>query len=134
MGAVQVGKNRILVVEDHEDTRAILRALLTHHGYEMHETPTAEEMLERLDTIHPDLVILDVRLPGMDGCEALERLRERGYKQPVFLFSEYYDLIAERIKHCAHDGFFPKSKGPLELVGAIGRRLRPPGTPSPTTA
>ena len=137
MRAAEGEPNRILVVEDHEDTRAILRALLTHHGYEMHETPTAEEMLERLDAIQPDLVILDVRLPGMDGCEALERLRERGYTRPVFLFSQYYDLLADRIKTCQHDGFFPKSKGPLEMIGAIGRRLSRPGgggTPSPTTA
>ena len=127
----------ILIVEDHEDTRAILRALLTYHGYEMHETPTAEEMLERLDAIRPDLVILDVRLPGMNGCDALDLLRERGYTRPVFLFSEYYDLVADRIKTCKHDGFFPKSKGPLELIGAIGRRLKRAqggsGTISPTT-
>ena len=137
MGARAV-KPRILVVEDYEDTRAILRALLTHRGYEMYEAATAEEALERIDTIRPDLVVLDVRLPGMDGCEALELMRARGYRQPVFLFSEYYDLLADRIKSCKHDGFFPKSKGPLEMVGAIGRMLTHAsgggGTASPTFA
>jgi CheY-like chemotaxis protein len=137
MGAVTVARKRILVVEDDEDTRAILRALLQHHGYEMIESQTAEEMLERFDALRPDLVIVDIRLPGMDGCQAIDILRERGFNRPILVFSEYYDLIADRIKACRHDGFFPKSKGPVELVGAIGRRLkRPngPGTASPATA
>jgi CheY-like chemotaxis protein len=119
-------RQRILVVEDNDDTRAILHALLTHHGYHMDSAATAEEMLERFEELRPDLVVLDVRLPGMDGCQALDRLRERGWTGPAFLFSEYYDLIAERIKACPHDGFFPKSKGPLELVATISRRLRGP--------
>ncbi|HEX6559612.1 MAG TPA: response regulator, partial [Longimicrobiales bacterium] len=68
-------KRRILVVEDNEDTRLILRALLTHRGFEMLEAESAEEMLERLEMVAPDLIVLDVRLPGMDGCQALQQLR-----------------------------------------------------------
>jgi CheY-like chemotaxis protein len=126
MAKVSADTKRILVVEDNEDTRAILHALLTHHGYHMLATATAEDMLERFEELDPDLIVMDVRLPGMDGCEALEHVRKRGYAGPAFLFSEYYDLIAERIKGCPHDGFFPKSKGPLELVATIGRWLRGP--------
>ena len=119
---------RILVVEDHEDTRAILRALLTHHGYEMIEVTTGEEMLDRIDEIDPALIILDVRLPGIDGCEALIRVRERGSEIPVYLFSEYYDLFTERVKSCRPDAFYPKSKGPVQLVDAIRKKL--PLTPA----
>jgi CheY-like chemotaxis protein len=121
-------KNRILVVEDHDDTREILRALLIHHGFEVDEVVTAEEMLERYDQLAPDLVILDVRLPGMDGCAALERLRTAGHDVPVFMFSENYDLFRDRITSCRPDGFFPKSKGPMDLVDAIRERLTPPAT------
>lgn len=138
MGTVEVARQRILVVEDDEDTRAILRALLQHHGYEMLETQTAEEAIERLDVLAPDLVIFDIRLPGMDGCQAINVLRERGFTRPILVFSEYYDLISDRIKACRHDGFFPKSKGPVELISAIIRRFTEgatsPGTASPTTA
>ena len=137
MGIEEVARRRILVVEDDEDTRAILRALLQHHGYEMLETQTAEEALERFDKLGPDLVIFDIRLPGMDGCQAIDVLRERGFNRPILVFSEYYDLIADRIKACRHDGFFPKSKGPVELISAIMRRFTKgatgPGTASPTT-
>lgn len=119
---------RILVVEDHEDTREIVGALLKHHGYEMIEVTTAEEMLERFESIRPDLVILDVKLPGMDGCEALQKLRERGENVPVFLFSEFYDLFRDRVKSCRPDAFFPKSKGPMEMIRAIDVRLKSSST------
>lgn len=119
---------KILVVEDHEDSREILRALLTHHGYEMIEMTNAEEMLDRIQEIRPDLVVLDVKLPGMDGCEALEKLRARGDNVPVFLFSEFYDLFRDRVKSCRPDGFYPKSKGPMEMIRAIDERLSPDST------
>jgi CheY-like chemotaxis protein len=122
-------KHRILVVEDHEDTRHILRSLLAYHGFEPVEAFTAEEMLARIDTLKPDLIILDIQLPGMDGCAALEVLRERGIETPVFLFSEHHDLFNKKIRSCRPDGFFPKSKGPIELVESIARRLRPEQTP-----
>ncbi len=115
--------HRILVVEDHEDTRAILRAILTYHGYDVVEVETAEEMFERLEEFAPDLVVLDIRLPGMDGCEALSKLRESGFQRPLFIFSEYFDLFAQRIRGCEPDGFFPKSKGPMPLLEGIKQKL-----------
>lgn len=117
-------KHRILIVEDHEDTRAILRAVLTHHGYEMVEAHTAEDMFERLEELAPDLIVLDIRLPGIDGCQALTQLREVGFKKPIFMFSEYYDLFSDRIRSCTPDGFFPKSKGPMPLLEGIQQKLR----------
>lgn len=116
-------KRRILVVEDNEDTRLILRALLTHRGFEMIEAESAEEMFELLDEVAPDLVVLDVRLPGMDGCNALQQLRTSGFARPIFIFSEYYDLFSERIRSCRPDAFYPKSKGPVQLVEGIASVL-----------
>lgn len=127
MSTAATDQKRVLVVEDNEDTREILRALLTHHGYRTLETTTAEDMLERFTELRPDLLILDVRLPGMDGCEALERVRDEGFTGPAFLFSEYYDLISERVGACRHDGFYPKSRGPLQLIEAVRQRLKPTG-------
>ena len=118
--------HRILVVEDMEDTRAILRAVLTHRGFEMLEAESAEEMLEKVEVLQPDLIVLDIRLPGMDGCEALPHLRAAGYGGPVFLFSEYQDLFSEKVQSCKPDALFPKSKGPVALVDAIAQRLSLP--------
>jgi CheY-like chemotaxis protein len=113
-----------MIVEDNDDTRVIVRAVLTHHGYEVVEAVTAEEMLERVDEVAPDLVVLDVRLPGMDGCEAMQSLRTIGFDRPIILFSEYYDLFADRIRGCQPDAFLPKSKGPMLLLEGI-RQLLP---------
>lgn len=123
MQYIEPMSNRILVVEDNEDTRLILKALFTYKGLEMISLQTAEEMFERLDEIKPDLIVLDVRLPGMDGCEALQHLRALGFPRPIFMFSEYYDLFAESIRTCTPDAFYPKSKGPVILVDAIVERL-----------
>jgi CheY-like chemotaxis protein len=116
-------KHRILIVDDHEDTREILRVLLEHHGYEVIQAESGEAAIRQLGELNPDLVILDISLPGMDGCETLERMRHAGHQHPVFLFSEQYDLFQDRIKQCRPDAFFPKSKGPLELVSSIARKL-----------
>ena len=116
-------KHRILIVDDHEDTREILRVLLEHHGYEVAQVDSGEAALDQMVVSPPDLVILDVCLPGIDGCEVLERLRDAGHQQPVFLFSEQYDIFQDRIARCRPDAFFPKSKGPMELVSAIARKL-----------
>lgn len=117
---------RILMVEDNEDTREIVGAILRHNGYEVIELLTAEEMLAEVSSIDPALIILDVRLPGIDGCQALQKLREAGSRVPVFLFSEYYDLFREQIESCRPDGFYPKSKGPAEMVRAIVAKLGKP--------
>jgi two-component system alkaline phosphatase synthesis response regulator PhoP len=114
---------RILVVEDQVDTRAILRAVLEFSGFEVVVLETAEEMLAQIDALSTDLIVLDFKLPGMDGCDALQELRRRNFTMPVFMFSEFYDLFSEKIKSCRPDAFFPKSKGPIELMHAISARL-----------
>ena len=114
---------RILVVEDHEDIREILGAMLAHFKFDVIAVATAEEMFERLPDTNPDLIVLDIRLPGMDGCHALSLLRSNGFSKPVFFYSEAYDLFAEHIRNCKPDGFFPKSKGPLVLLQGIQQRL-----------
>jgi DNA-binding response OmpR family regulator len=113
----------ILVVEDNADTRDIVRTLLTHHGYSVVEVETAEAMLEQVDVVKPALIILDVRLPGIDGCKGLQKLRAAGHTVPVFMFSELYDLVREDIEACQPDAFFPKSKGPNEMILAIAPKL-----------
>jgi CheY-like chemotaxis protein len=116
-------KKRILVVDDNDDTLEILRALLSYRGYDFVGAGTAEDMLERIDELKPDAVILDMRLPGKDGCEALEVLRKNGFTKPVFLYTDYYDLHSERIAACKPDAFIPKSRGPLPLIEMVEQRL-----------
>ncbi|MBW2437609.1 MAG: response regulator, partial [Deltaproteobacteria bacterium] len=55
----------ILIIEDHEDNRRIMRDLLTSSGYEVIEAVTGEEGLTSVETHHPDLILLDIQLPGI---------------------------------------------------------------------
>ena len=66
---------RILVVEDHEDNRCILRDLLTNVGFELIEAVTGPEGVEMAKVHCPDLILMDLQLPGIDGYEAVRRIK-----------------------------------------------------------
>lgn len=66
---------RILVVEDTEDNRLILRDLLTHAGFELIEATDGATGIEMAQAHRPDLILMDIELPGVDGCEATARIK-----------------------------------------------------------
>ena len=65
----------ILVVEDNDKNRKLVRDVLTFKGYEIIEAETGEEGVRLAQERHPSLVLMDIRLPGIDGIEALRQLR-----------------------------------------------------------
>jgi len=67
----------ILLVEDSEDNRRLLSALLQHHGYQVHTAASGEEGLEVVEHLRPSQILLDIGLPGIDGYEVARRLRAR---------------------------------------------------------
>ncbi len=101
--------SRVLVVDDEESLRLVLRTFLRKQGYDVDTAASAEEALEKVDTLAPDFVITDVRMPGMSGLELTAALRARGVPSVVILMSAYgsIDLAIEGMKAGAYD-YFPK--------------------------
>src|SRR5258706_12622204 len=73
----------LLLVDDEENLRSMLQAALRHVGFEVHPAATGREALEAVAQHNPDLIVLDVMLPDLDGFEACNRLRGDGSKTPV---------------------------------------------------
>jgi two-component system, NtrC family, response regulator AtoC len=112
--------HRILVVDDEENIRVVLSALLTKHGYEVALAQSGTEALEKLDDFGPDVILTDVRMPKMGGLELLAALRERGHHATVIVMSAYgsVDLALEAIKQGAYD-YVGKPFKPDEIILAL---------------
>lgn len=76
---------QILVVEDDKSAARLMKAILEHAGYEVHEAANGAEALELLDIQHIDLIVLDIMMPKMDGYEFTENLRVGGSMIPILM-------------------------------------------------
>jgi two-component system cell cycle response regulator DivK len=73
--------SRILVVEDNPKNLKLVRDVLTYSGYEVIEATSGEDGVRLAHESAPDLILMDLQLPGIDGAEALRQIRETGDKQ-----------------------------------------------------
>jgi len=89
---------RILVVDDEKAIRRFLKASLLSHGYNVFESATGREALERSVSSHPDVIILDLGLPDVDGIEVIRKIRRRA-KTPIIVLSVREDA-SDKISRC----------------------------------
>jgi CheY-like chemotaxis protein len=119
---------RVLIVDDEQLVRAQLRRSLELRGYTVDEVAdgrTAVATIEAATKTPPDVVILDMTMPDIDGAEVLRRMRAGGSRIPVIVSSGYLDVSVERrLPRDAFQGFLAKPYGATELVNAIERALR----------
>jgi len=97
--------SRVLVVDDEENIRLVLRTLLKKNGYEVQVAASAEDALAVLDSFDPDFVLADVRMPGMSGIELCAELGVRSSAATAIVMSAYgsVDLAIEAMKAGAYD-------------------------------
>ncbi|MGZ4256335.1 MAG: response regulator [Gaiellaceae bacterium] len=109
----------VLIVDDDERLREYVRVNLEMEGYTVREAAGAEEGLSVLEESTPDLVLLDVMMPGVDGWEMLKRVQERHGTGaiPVIMFSGKIDeAAAEEAAKRGAQGFIGKPFNPQELI------------------
>jgi two-component system cell cycle response regulator DivK len=118
---------QILVVEDNEKNMKLLRDVLRATGYRMLEASTGDQALMLATEHGPALVLMDVRLPDMDGVEALSRLRmdERTASIPVLAVSaQAMKVDWERFKEAGFDGYLSKPVDIDELLTTVEQHCR----------
>ncbi len=86
------GQQTILIVDDEPSQRRLLRGFLESLGYAVEESVSAESMLSYLQQQVPDMILLDVRLPGMSGIEALPAVRSAASTVPILLITAHADV------------------------------------------
>ncbi len=83
---VEVKGARIMIIDDEPQMRRLLKVALTAHGYEIREAETGREGIDQAAVFHPDLIVLDLSLPDLDGIEVIKQLRE-WTQTPVIILS-----------------------------------------------
>ncbi|HEX3791352.1 MAG TPA: response regulator transcription factor [Pseudonocardiaceae bacterium] len=121
---------RVLVVDDDMNVRDVVRRYLEHGGYQVSLAGDGETALTLVEDMPPDLVVLDLMLPGIDGLEVCRQLRDRSSVPVVMLtaLGEEEDRIAGL--SIGADDYVTKPFSPRELVLRVGSVLRRSGGPA----
>ena len=124
---------RVLVVDDESVLAELLGSALRHQGWETKTAANGWEALDKADTFDPDVVVLDIQMPGLDGMETLERLRKRKPHLPV-LFLTARDAVADRVAglRAGADDYVTKPFDLDEVTARIDALLRRSGMASVT--
>ena len=116
----------VLVVEDDSKSRKLVRDLLTFKGYEIIEAETGEEGVGLAQERHPSLILMDIRLPGIDGIQALERLRAEVATQGIPVMAMTASVMSgdrQRVLDAGFDGFQSKPIKIKDFVAAVEQLL-----------
>lgn len=111
----------ILVVDDQEDNRIVFSTILTHHGYEVALAMNGRQGVEAAKSRLPDLILMDLQMPLVDGWEATRMLREDAAtaRIPIVAITAYDHHPAPRIQAAGFTAFLRKPIVPRGLVYAV---------------
>jgi len=120
-------KPMILIVEDDEKSRRLMRDVLQHQGYDVMETDQGEIAVELMRKLQPALVLMDIHLPGISGLDAIREIRADASiaATPVIaVTASVMGNAREKIRDAGFDGFEPKPLNLKEFLDTI-RKLVP---------
>ncbi len=119
----------VLVVDDEPDFLEPLAFWLTSRGYQVSKAPNGLEAIRMLQDKAPDIVFLDINMPGIDGIETLRRIRQTHAKLPVLIVTAAYqdDVKFQQAKVLGIAGFVPKQSSLPDLVQILEVTLRAHG-------
>ena len=78
---------RLLLVDDEDNLRSMLEAALRHSGFDVHPVANGRDAIDAVPEVDPDLIVLDVMLPDLDGFDVCKRLRQTGDRTPVLFLT-----------------------------------------------
>jgi two-component system OmpR family response regulator len=118
----------VLLVDDEDNLRSMLEAALRHHGFEVHPAANGRDAIGMAHAVVPDMIVLDVMMPDLDGFEVCRRLRSEGVKAPV-VFLTAKDTTEDKVRGLTlgGDDYLVKPFSLEELVARIQAVLRRTG-------
>jgi len=121
---------KILIADDHQETRAAARQILAKDGHEIWDVPDGVQALDLLDIVAFDLVLTDVYMAAVDGMELLTRIKQRGHRVPVVAMSGGGFASREEVlalaEECGAVAILPKPFTPKQLREMIEPLLKTP--------
>lgn len=110
--------SKILVVEDEQHQRELYAMELQDEGYEIDQASSGKEAVDKVRKVKYDLVVLDIRMPEMDGIEALGKILSRDKKIPIIIYTAYSNYKSNFMTWTA-DAYITKSSDLKELKDKI---------------
>lgn len=117
---------KVLIVEDQPDVRDLIRITLELEHFEIHEAPDGMAGLAEAQRLRPDLVLLDIMMPGLDGLQLCHRLKsDPALKRTRVVMLTARDQAADRrqASQAGADHYLVKPFSPLELLSVVNRLL-----------
>jgi len=109
-----VNKTKVLIVDDQPGIRRLLLEVFTDEGYEVNVATNGNEALEQAKEVKPAVILMDMKMPGMDGIDALKELKELGLAERVIMMTAYGEL--ELVTKAKELGAFAYVTKPFDII------------------
>lgn len=111
-------KKKVLITDDDHGIRLFYERELKKEGYTVVSASNGQEAIEQVKSEHPDLVIMDIRMPGMDGIQTMSRILEENNEMPVIINSAY-SSYKDNFMSWSADAYLVKSTDLSELKSTV---------------